>query len=54
MKQQVHERLEYHIGEKLQHPFIVRVHDKFLLDKKQCIVMDLANGGDLQKLIIKR
>ena len=53
-KELIHEKLEYHIGEIIQHPFIVRVHDNFILDKKQHIVMDLADGGDLQKFINER
>jgi len=36
------------------HPYIVRVLDNFLLDNKQCIVMELAEGGDLQKYINER
>ena len=47
-KEKIHDKLEYHIGEIIQHPYIVRVVDNFLLDNKQCIVMEYAEGGDLQ------
>lgn len=53
-KEQIHEKPEHHIGEIIWHPYIFRVHDNFQFDKKQCTVMDLADGGDLQNYVNER
>eukprot|EP00929_Paragymnodinium_shiwhaense_P038134 TRINITY_DN20203_c0_g1_i1.p1 TRINITY_DN20203_c0_g1~~TRINITY_DN20203_c0_g1_i1.p1 ORF type:complete len:581 (+),score=113.09 TRINITY_DN20203_c0_g1_i1:82-1824(+) len=37
----------------LKHPYIVRYHESYLHEGNLCIVMDYAEGGDLQRRIVR-
>ena len=38
----------------IDHPFIVKFLEEFMIDGKQCIIMELAEKGSLKSLIDKR
>jgi serine/threonine protein kinase len=38
----------------IQHPFTVQIIDEFIIDNKQCMVMELVNRGSLDKVIKTR
>lgn len=42
---------EINIFKSLNHPYIIRYYESFIKDNKLCIVMDLAQGGDLTNII---
>ena len=53
-KDQMYEENEKRVLQMIDHPFIVKFLDEFMIDGKQCIIMELAEKGSLKGLIDKR
>ena len=53
-KDQLYEKNETRILKMINHPFVVKVIDEIEYQGKKCFIMELAEGGSLQKLIDER
>jgi protein-serine/threonine kinase len=45
---------ELQMFKKIDHPFIIKLHYAFQTEKQLCLVMDLARGGTLMSLLLRR
>jgi serine/threonine protein kinase len=53
-KDQLYEKNEMRMHNLINHPFVIKVLDELYFQGKKCIIMELAEGGSLQKLIDER
>ena len=53
-KDLLNEKTERRVQQMIQHPFTVQIIDEFIIDNKQCMVMELVNRGSLDKVIKTR